>query len=67
MGSLASQIDYQEHGGAYLLGVNGNVIIAHGRSQSKTIKNAIGIAMNMGRQEIAEAIKEAMNGQTNRG
>ena len=65
MGSLASQIDYQEHGGAYLLGVNGNVIIAHGRSQSKTIKNAIGIAMNMGRQEIAGAIEEAMNGQTN--
>ncbi|NQU19606.1 phosphate acyltransferase PlsX [bacterium] len=34
-------IDYSEYGGAPLLGVNGVVIIAHGRSSSNAIKNAI--------------------------
>ena len=34
-------IDYSEYGGAPLLGINGVVIIAHGRSSSNAIKNAI--------------------------
>ena len=34
-------LDYSEYGGAPLLGVNGVVIIGHGRSSSKAIKNAI--------------------------
>ncbi len=46
LGLFASmkQIDYREYGGAYLLGVNGNVIAAHGRSQARAIKNAVGLA-----------------------
>ena len=64
LGSLVNRIDYREYGGACLLGVNGNVVIAHGRSQAKTIKNAIGIAKNMGEQNIAQVIKEAINEQT---
>ncbi len=42
--SWAKRMDYTEYGGACLLGVNGNVIIAHGRSQARAIKNAIGLA-----------------------
>lgn len=38
---LKKQIDYSEYGGAPLLGVNGVVIISHGRSNAKAIKNAI--------------------------
>ena len=45
MGSWAKKLDFREYGGACLLGVNGNVIISHGRSQAKAIKNAIGLAM----------------------
>jgi len=37
-------IDYAEYGGAPLLGVNGVVIIGHGRSNIKAIKNAIRVA-----------------------
>ena len=37
-------MDFREYGGACLLGVQGNVIISHGRSQAKAIKNAIGLA-----------------------
>jgi len=37
---------YDEYGGANLLGVNGVVIIAHGRSDAIAIKNAIRVARN---------------------
>ncbi|MDD5774539.1 MAG: phosphate acyltransferase PlsX [Candidatus Omnitrophica bacterium] len=37
-------IDYSEYGGAPLLGVNGVVIIGHGRSNAKAVKNAIRVA-----------------------
>jgi len=38
---LKKDIDYAEYGGAPLLGVNGCVIVAHGKSNAKAIKNAI--------------------------
>lgn len=41
---LKRQFDYAEYGGAPLLGVNGVVIIAHGSSSAKAIKNAIKVA-----------------------
>jgi len=63
LGSWVNRIDYREHGGACLLGVNGNIIIAHGRSQAKTIKNAIGIAKHMAEGNLAEVIKEEIHEQ----
>ncbi|MBP6344080.1 MAG: phosphate acyltransferase PlsX [Candidatus Omnitrophica bacterium] len=38
-------VDYSEYGGAPLLGVNGIVMISHGRSSAKAIKNAIKATM----------------------
>ena len=38
---LKKVVDYAEYGGAPLLGVDGNVIICHGKSNSKAIKNGI--------------------------
>jgi glycerol-3-phosphate acyltransferase PlsX len=38
---VARQIDPNERGGAPLLGVNGVVIIGHGRSNGYAVKNAI--------------------------
>ncbi len=38
------ELDYAEYGGAPLLGVDGVVIIAHGGSSAKAIKNAIRVA-----------------------
>ncbi len=63
LGSWVNRIDYREYGGACLLGVNGNIIIAHGRSQAKTIKNAIGIAKHMAEGNMAEVIKEEIHEQ----
>ena len=58
LGSWAKRVDYREYGGSCLLGVNGNVIIAHGRSQAKPIKNAIGLAKQTVERNICQIIRE---------
>ena len=58
LGSLVKRIDYRESGGGCLLGVDGNVIVAHGRSQAKAIKNAIGLAKQSVDHGICQIIKE---------
>ncbi len=58
MDSWAKRVDYREYGGACLLGVNGNIIIAHGRSQSRAIKNAIGLAKQTVERGISQIIRE---------
>ncbi len=51
-------IDYSEYGGAPLLGVDGLVIISHGRSSPKAIKNAIRSAKREVEHNILAKIKE---------
>ena len=51
------RIDYSEYGGAPLLGVKGCVIICHGRSSAKAIKNAIRFASEFARRGLAEKIQ----------
>ena len=58
LSSWAKRIDYREYGGACLLGVNGNIIIAHGRSQARAIKNAIGLAKQTVERDVCQIIKE---------
>ncbi|OGS18720.1 MAG: phosphate acyltransferase [Elusimicrobia bacterium RIFOXYA2_FULL_50_26] len=41
MRGLRKKLDYTEHGGAPLLGVDGPCIISHGGSNAKAIKNAL--------------------------
>ncbi len=53
-------LDYSEHGGAPLLGVNGNVIIAHGRSNAKAIRNAIFMAKQAVEQGVLEAMRQGI-------
>jgi glycerol-3-phosphate acyltransferase PlsX len=53
-------IDYAEYGGAPLLGVNGVVIIGHGRSNVKAIKNAIRVAKEEVERKFNEKILEAI-------
>jgi phosphate acyltransferase len=45
MMSALKQLDYSEHGGAPLLGVNGVSIISHGKSSPRAIMNAIKVAV----------------------
>lgn len=41
---LRARLDPEAHGGAYLLGLRGLVVIAHGSSSSKAIANAVRLA-----------------------
>lgn len=54
--SMVKKIDYKEYGGACLLGINGNIVVAHGRSHAKAIKNAIHLAHRASETNIVEAI-----------
>ncbi len=54
------QVDPFEVGGAPLLGVNGVVIIGHGRTNAKGIKNAILQAHNAVSGNLIEALREGI-------
>jgi phosphate acyltransferase len=53
-------VDYSEYGGAPLLGVDGLVLISHGRSSPKAIKNAIRAAKEQVEHNVLLKIKEEM-------
>ena len=55
-------MDYSEYGGAPLLGVNGRVIISHGRSSSKAIKNAIRAAKKLVIEDVNTHILKELEG-----
>ncbi len=58
MDSWEKRLDYRESGGAVFLGVNGNIIKAHGRSRANAIKNAIGLAKRTAERSILQKIRE---------
>ncbi len=57
---MARRVDPFEVGGGPLLGVNGVVIVAHGRSNARAIKNAIGQARLAVQGRVVEAIREGL-------
>lgn len=58
--SFKSRLDYSEYGGAPMLGVKGCVIICHGRSSAKAVKNAIRFAAEFARRGLAEKIQTSI-------
>ncbi|EIO4211852.1 phosphate acyltransferase PlsX [Campylobacter coli] len=57
---LKKHIDWQEYGGAPLLGVNDCVIISHGKSDARAIKNAIFQAINFSESNINQIIEKEL-------
>lgn len=57
---LKKEIDYTEYGGAPLLGVDGNIIICHGSSSVRAIKNAIKAAKEVVKKDVNNKIKEKL-------
>lgn len=57
---LKKHIDWQEYGGAPLLGINGCVIISHGKSDGRAIKNAIFQALNFSESKINQIIESEL-------
>lgn len=59
---IYKKYDYNEYGGAPLLGVNGTAVICHGSSQSRTIKNAIIASKRYFTQRINARILQYLSG-----
>ncbi len=57
---LKKVVDYAEYGGAPLLGVDGTVVVAHGRSNAKAIHNALKVAAQQARSPMLAELKAAM-------
>lgn len=60
---LKKDTDPEEHGGAILLGVDGIVIIAHGRSNARAIENAIYRAIRSVESKVVENIVKSLKGE----
>ena len=59
MKKIYQKHDWQEHGGAPLLGVNGYCLICHGRSESRAIMNAIRVGKQLQESGVnPEIVKE---------
>jgi glycerol-3-phosphate acyltransferase PlsX len=58
--ALKRKLDYDEHGGAPLIGVDGVAILCHGRSNAKAIKNGIRVAAGFADAGLPAAILAAV-------
>jgi glycerol-3-phosphate acyltransferase PlsX len=56
MGNVLKVLDYATYGGAPLLGVRGVVIICHGASPAKAIRNAIRVAVQAVKSHLSDDI-----------
>jgi glycerol-3-phosphate acyltransferase PlsX len=54
------RLDYREYGGAPLLGVNGVVLVGHGRSDTLAVRNAIRMAAQTVENGVLDAIKQGI-------
>ena len=55
---VKKRLDFEEYGGAPLVGVNGIVIICHGRSSPRAIKNALLTAKRLHEQGLMEHLRK---------
>ena len=60
MSRVKRQLDPHEVGGAPLLGLDGVVIVGHGRSNAHAIKQAVGQARRVVEADIVQAIREGI-------
>jgi phosphate acyltransferase len=62
--AVKRRLDYREYGGAPLLGVDGVVIVGHGRSDALAIRNGIRTTAQAVENGILEAIKQGIGDPT---
>ena len=60
MRAFKNRMNYEEEGGAPLLGVNGAMVKAHGSSSALAFKNAIGQAKRMAEQGVVASIRDGL-------
>ena len=64
---MRSKMDYGEHGGAPLLGVNGVVIVAHGKADAQAMKNAVRLAQKAANSGMLDALRGALESPQSEG
>ena len=57
---VVTRLDYAEYGGAPLMGIKGGLIICHGASQARAIRNAIHMAKDFCEARVVDVIAEAV-------
>jgi glycerol-3-phosphate acyltransferase PlsX len=57
---VRKELDYAEQGGAPLLGIDGVVIISHGRSNARAVASAIGVARQSVEAQVPQTIARLM-------
>ena len=62
MRRIYKKINYEEFGGALLLGVKGITVISHGRSKAYAIKNAVRVAKEAVETSVNNKIAESIEG-----
>lgn len=60
LAALRERLDYRSHGGAFLVGVRGVVVVAHGRSDARAMENAVRLAARGVRQQVVAAMEAAV-------
>ena len=55
------RLQYEEYGGANLLGINGVVVIAHGRSDALAIKNALRVARATASSDMLSVMNQSFS------
>jgi glycerol-3-phosphate acyltransferase PlsX len=57
---LRARVDATEHGGAPLLGVNGTVLVSHGRSKAHAVRNGIATAARLAETHMVSRLRDAL-------
>lgn len=63
LGRLKKTMDPSEYGGAFILGVKGAVVKAHGNSNALAIKNAIRVAYQGVKGDLIKKLEEKLGGK----
>ena len=63
LGRLKKTMDPSEYGGAFILGVKGAVVKAHGNSNALAIKNAIRVAYQGVKGDLTKKLEEKLGGK----
>ncbi len=65
LSAIRNETNYEEAGGAPLLGVNGTVIISHGISSARAIRNAIRVSGDIVSTRVNDLIVETLSSAQN--
>lgn len=57
---MVNRLDYAEYGGAPLLGIKGGLLICHGASKAKAIKNAIHMAQSVCHEHLDKIVMDTL-------